>query len=180
MYRRSRERALRRARTRTTLLFDVARLFESLGRYEEAVKAYVVYADQCAGCDDAPKQRYHAALVYGKLGDTEKELGALNLFIERYRKDGSQAELVIDAHRRVAEVQRGLGGRRTRSESTAPRLTASTCSGSTPRGYRLAADAAAQARFQLAWRGRGPHSRRSRSMVVAVLLPTVSGEQKAH
>src|SRR6185295_1696003 len=90
-------------------LFNTARLLESLERYDQAAGAYLRYVDLYPKGEDAPKQQFHAALIYEKQKDYNKEIGALKEFLTRYNKDSKQNDFLIDARKKIADAYKAQG-----------------------------------------------------------------------
>lgn len=138
------------AKDRENALFNTARLLEALQRYNEAAAAYLRFADTYPKSDEAPKNQFRAALIYEKTGDWQKEIGALNEFVQKFSKDQKQVELVVDAKKRIGDAFD-----KVKKESEARKAWQSAAEEFDRRGLKaetnpIAADAAAYSRFQLA------------------------------
>ncbi len=135
---------------REKALFNTARLLEGLGRYNESAAAYLRYADLYPNSEDAPKNQFRAALVYEKQGDSAKEVSALNEFVQKFSSKPAQAELVIDAKKRIGDAfkkQKNEAGAKKAYEAAADEFDRRNLkSESSP----IAAEAAAYSRFELA------------------------------
>jgi cellulose synthase operon protein C len=138
------------AKDRESALFNTARLLEGLQRYSEAAQAFLRYADVYPNSEDAAKNQFHAALIYEKMGDSTKEIGALNEFVQKFSNRSAQAELVIDAKKRIGDSfkkQKKEVEARKAYESAADEFDRR---GLKPETAAIAAEAAAYSRFQLA------------------------------
>src|SRR5262249_32374533 len=112
--------------------------------------AFLRYADLFPKAEDAPKNQYRAALIYEKQGDWKGEIAALNEFMRKFAKNAAQRELVVDAHKRAGDAFQKLG-----SSKEAQKAYQAAASEFGHRGLKaeqdaIGAEAAAQARFQLA------------------------------
>jgi cellulose synthase operon protein C len=137
------------AKDRESALFNTARLLEGLQRYSEAASAYLRYADVYPNSEDAPKNQFIAALIYEKMGDATKEIGALNEFVQKFSSKPAQAELVIDAKKRIGDSYK-----KQKREADARKAYESAADEFDRRGLKadaspIAAEAAAFSRFQL-------------------------------
>ena len=138
------------SKNREAALFNAARLLEGQQRYVDAAKAFSRYAELFPDAEDAPKNQFRAALIYEKQNDYKGEVRALNEFIRKFSSKPAQAVLVVDAQKRIADSYQKLG-----NEKEAKRFYESAAKEFDRRGLKSesagpAADAAAQARFQLA------------------------------
>jgi tetratricopeptide (TPR) repeat protein len=138
------------SKDRESALFNTARLLEALQRFNEAATAYLRYADLYPKSEDAPKNQFRAALIYEKQGDYPKEIGALNEFIQKFSKDKTQAELVVDSKKRIAECYVKLNKDADAKKAWAAAADEFDKRGLKPEDNPIAADAAGVARFQLA------------------------------
>jgi TolA-binding protein len=138
------------SKNREAALFDEARLLEGLQRYREAAVAFTRYAELFPTAEDAPKNIYRAALIYEKENDYKGEVKALNEFIHKFGNKSAQQELVIDAQKRVADALEKLGDEKGALKAYATAAGEFDRKALKPDQYPVAADAAAQARFQLA------------------------------
>ncbi len=138
------------SKDREAALFNTARLLEGLRRYTESAAAFLRYADMYPKSEDAPKNQFRAALIYSKQNDPQKEIGALNEFVQKFSRDTKQAELVVDAKRRIGDAFRKL-----KKETEARKAYQAAADDFDRRNMKpdaapIAADAAAYSRFQLA------------------------------
>lgn len=138
------------SRDRESALFNTARLLEGLQRYGEAAAAYLRYADAFPASDDAPKNQFRAALVYEKQRDYARAIDALKEFVQKFSTKPAQAELVIDAKKRIGDAWMKL--KKPKDASDAYRAAADEFDrrGLAPDKSPVAAEAAAFSRFQLA------------------------------
>ncbi len=139
------------SKNREAALFNAARLLEGQQRYPEAAAAFLRYADLFPKSEDTPKNIYRAALIYEKQSDWKGYIRALEEFVRKYggNKQG-QAELVIDAKKRIGDGWQKLGSERESRLSYQTAANEFDRRGLKPDDVPIAADAAAQARFQLA------------------------------
>jgi tetratricopeptide (TPR) repeat protein len=138
------------SKDRESALFNTARLLEGLQRYNEAAAAYLRYADVYPNSDDAPKNQIRAALIYEKQGDSAKEIAALNEFVQKFSSKPAQAELVIDAKKRIGDAfkkQKNETAARKAYEAAADEFDRRNLK---PDTSPIAAEAAAYSRFELA------------------------------
>lgn len=138
------------SQNREEATYNTARLLEALQRYNEAAAAYLRYADAYPNSEDAPKNQIRASLIYEKQGDTNKEIAALNEFIRKFSTKPAQAELIVDAKRRV-----GNALKKQKNEQGAQKAFANAAEEFDRRALKpetapVAADAAAYSRFQMA------------------------------
>ncbi len=138
------------SKDRESALFNIARLHEGLQRYGEAAQAYLRSAEVYPNSDEAPKNTYRAALIYEKQGDVTKEISALTSFIKKYSGKPAQAELVIDAHKRIADAHRDRKNDALAKKSYAAAADEFDKRGLKPEGAPIGAEAAAESRFRLA------------------------------
>lgn len=135
---------------REAALFNTARLMEGLQRYNDAAVAYLRSAELYPKSDEAPKNQFRAALIYEKQNEPVKEIGALNDFIRKFARDAKQAELVIDAKKRIGDSYKKL-----KRDGDALKAYADAADDFDKRnlaadGNPIAAEAAAFSRFQQA------------------------------
>jgi TolA-binding protein len=138
------------SRDREAALFNTARLLEGLQRYSEAAQAFMRYADLYPQSEDAPKNQFRAALIFEKQGDSGKEIAALDEFVKKFSSKPAQAELVIDARKRMGDAYR-----RQKNEAAAKKAYQAAAEefdrrGLKPEAAPIGAEAAAYSRFQLA------------------------------
>jgi len=135
---------------RENALANTARLLEALQRYNEAAVAYLRYADVYPNSDDAPKNQFKAALIYEKQSDWTKQISALNEFVQKFSSKPAQAELVIDAKKRIGDAfkkQKNDTSAERAYEAAADEFDRRKLA---PETNPIAAEAAAYSRFQLA------------------------------
>jgi tetratricopeptide (TPR) repeat protein len=123
------------SKDRENALFNTARSARGLQRYNEAAAAFLRFADAYPKSEDAPKNQFRRRVVYEKQSDWNKQIGALNEFVQKFSKDTKQTELVVEAKKRIGdaydEAQQGQG--RHQGLGSSPRPTSSTAVGSSPR-----------------------------------------------
>lgn len=137
------------SKDREAAIFNTARLLEGQQRYDEAAREYLRYADLFPKSDDAPKNQFRAALIYEKTRDWNKEIAALNEFVQKFARDQKQVELVVDAKKRIGDAHQKLGRDGEAKRAYAAAADEFDKRALKPEGNQLAADAAAQSRFQL-------------------------------
>ncbi len=138
------------SKDREAALFNAARLLEGQQRYNDAASAFLRYAELFPKTEDAPKNQYRAVLIYEKQGDWRGEIKALEGFVKKFSGQTAQVELVVDAKKRMGDAFSKLS-----QESEARKAYASAAEEFdrrklAPDTHPIAAEAAAQARFQLA------------------------------
>ncbi len=138
------------SKDRESALFNAARLLEGQQRYREAAEAFLRYADLFPSAEDAPKNQFRAALIYEKMNDPHGQIRALGEFVSKFSSKPAQVELVIDAKKRIGDAYQKLG-----KDADARKAYEAAANDFDRRNLRpdaapIAADAAAQARFQLA------------------------------
>src|SRR5262245_38257114 len=138
------------SKNREAALFNSARLLEGQQRYPEAAAAFLRYADLFPKSEDTPKNIYRAALIYEKQSDWKEYIRALGEFVTKYGGKQGQTELVIDARKRIADGWQKLGSERESRLAYQSAANEFDRRGLKPEDFPIAADAAAQARFQLA------------------------------
>ena len=138
------------SKNREAALFNAGRLLEGQQRYREAAQTFTRYVELFPTADDAPKNQYRAALLYEKQGDPKGEIKALEAFIKKFSTKPQQAELVVDAQKRIGEAYQKLGADRDARRAFETASREFDRRGLKPEDAPLAAEAAAQARFQLA------------------------------
>lgn len=139
-----------KSKDREPALFNAARLLEGQQRYREAAQALTRSAELFPSTDDAPKNIYRAALIYEKERDYKGEIRALQEFVNKYGNRGSQVDLVVDGKKRIGDALQKLGQdpeARRAYELAAHEFDRRRLK---PDKYPQAAEAAAQARFQVA------------------------------
>lgn len=137
-----------KSKDREAAIFNTARLLEGLQRYNEAAAAFLRFADQFPTSEDAPKNQFRAALIFEKQSEWNKEIGALSEFVQKFSNKSSQAELVIDAKKRIGDAWRKLKNDQAALKSYASAADEFDRRGLKPDAAPLAADAAAFGRFQ--------------------------------
>jgi len=138
------------SKNREAALFNSARLLEGQQRYPEAAAAFLRYADLFPNSEDTPKNIYRAALIYEKQSDWKGYIRALDEFVKKYSGKQSQAELVIDARKRIGDGWQKLGSERESRLAYQAAANEFDRRNLKPDQFPIASDAAAQARFQLA------------------------------
>jgi cellulose synthase operon protein C len=138
------------SKDRESALYNTARLLEGLQKYDEAAAAYLRYADLYPKSEDAPKNQFRAALIYEKQGEPAKQIAALNEFVQKFSGSNQQAELVIDAKKRIADAYK-----KQKKDTEAKRAYQSAADEFDRRNLKpdtapVGADAAAFSRFELA------------------------------
>ncbi len=138
------------SKNREAALFNAGRLLEGQQRYREAAQAFTRYVELFPTAEDAPKNQYRVALLYEKQGDPKGEIAALQAFVKKFSSKPQQAELVVDAEKRIGEAYQKLGDDRAARKAYEEAAREFDRRGLKPEAAPLAAEAAAQARFQLA------------------------------
>ncbi len=138
------------SKDRESALYNTARLLEGLQKYDEAAAAYLRYADLYPKSEDAPKNQFRAALIYEKQGEPAKQIAALNEFVQKFSGSNQQAELVIDAKKRIADAYK-----KQKKDTEAKRAYQSAADEFDKRNLKpdtapVGSDAAAFSRFELA------------------------------
>jgi TolA-binding protein len=138
------------SKDREAALYNAARLLEGQQRYTEAAAAFLRYADLFPNSEDAPKNQYRAALIYEKQEDWKGAVRALNEFVAKFSKKPAQAELVVEAKRRIGDAYK-----KQNNSKEAERAWVSAADEFDRRKLKpdvspRAAEAAAYSRFQLA------------------------------
>jgi TolA-binding protein len=138
------------SKNREASLFNAARLLEAQQRYPEAAAAFSRYAELFPKNEDAPKNAFRAALNYEKQGDWKSEVKTLERFVKSYGVAPNQVELAIDAHNRIGDAQRKLGHDKEAKLAYAKAGSEFDRRNMAVDAFPIAAEAAAQSRFQLA------------------------------
>jgi TolA-binding protein len=138
------------SKNREAALFNAGRLLEGQQRYRDAAQTFTRYVDLFPNAEDAPKNQYRAALLYEKQGDQKGEIKALEAFVKKFSAKPQQAELVVDAQKRIGEAYQKLGDDRDARKAFEVAAREFDRRGLKPEAAPLGAEAAAQARFQLA------------------------------
>jgi len=99
---------------------------------------------------ETPKKQFRAAMIYEKQGDSTKEIAALNEFVQKFSNKSAQAELVIDAKKRIGDAFK-----KQKNEAGAKKAYAAAADEFDKRNLKpetspIAAEAAAYSRFELA------------------------------
>ncbi|HEY1908712.1 MAG TPA: hypothetical protein VGG91_21890, partial [Myxococcaceae bacterium] len=100
--------------------------------------------------EDAPKNQYRAAMVYEKQGDTKNEVRALNEFVRRFGGKANQAELVVEAHKKLGDAYAKSGSPKDARKAWETAAKEFDRKGLKPDAALQGADAAAESRFQVA------------------------------
>jgi TolA-binding protein len=138
------------SKDREAALYNAARLLEGQQRYNEAAAAFLRYADLFPKSEDAPKNQYRAALIYEKQEDWKGQIRALTEFVEKFSKAPAQAELVVDARRRIGDAYKKQGNLKDAERAWASAADEYDRRKLKPDTSARAAEAAAYSRFQLA------------------------------
>jgi cellulose synthase operon protein C len=134
---------------RKDALYDAARSLENLQRYDEAAAAFARYAAAYPDAEDAARVQFHAALVYEKTGDWNREIQALQEFARRFART-KEHELVVQAFLKIGLANRELGGEKDARAAYDAAVREFAVRGLDPEAHPRAAAAAAEARFRLA------------------------------
>jgi TolA-binding protein len=121
------------AKDRENALYNTARLLEALQRYNEAAAAFLRFADAYPKSEEAPKNQFVAASSTRRPSDWNKQIGALNEFVQKFSKDTKQTELVVEAKKRIGDAYDKLNKDKTPSSRGSPPPTSSTAAGSSLR-----------------------------------------------
>jgi len=138
------------SKDREAALYNAARLLEGQQRYGEAANAFQRYAELFPQAEDAPKNLYRAALIYEKQSDWRREIRELEEFVRKYSGKPAQAELSIDARKRIGDAYLKLGEEKEAARAFKAAADEFDRKGMKPEQEQLAADAAAYSRFMLA------------------------------
>jgi tetratricopeptide (TPR) repeat protein len=138
------------SKDREAALFNAARLLEGQQRYAEAAAAFQRYADLFPNAEDAPRNQFRAALILEKREDWKGEIRALEAFVRKFASRPAQAELVVDAKRRIGDAWRKLDNERASLQAYEAAAAEFDRRKLQPEAQPIAADAAAFSRFQLA------------------------------
>jgi TolA-binding protein len=138
------------SKDREAALFNTGRLLEAQQRYREAAQTFLRYADLFPKAEDAPKNQYRAALIYEKQGDWKGEIAALTEFNRKFAQKEAQRELLVDGHKRMGDAYQKLGAQKEAQREFSLAASEFDRRGLKPDAHPIAAEAAAQARFQLA------------------------------
>ncbi|PTL79218.1 tetratricopeptide repeat protein [Vitiosangium sp. GDMCC 1.1324] len=138
------------SKDREAALFNAANLLEGQQRYAEAAAAFQRYAELFPNAEDAPRNQFRAALILEKREDWKGEIRALESFVRKFSSQSAQAELVVEAKRRIGDAWG-----KQKNEKEALRAYAAAADEFDRRKLQpdaapRAADAAAYSRFQLA------------------------------
>ncbi len=137
------------SKDREAALYNAARLLEGQQKYSEAAAAYSRYADLFPKAEDAPKNQYRAALVYEKQGDTRNEIKALNEFVRRFGGKPNQAELVVEAYKKLGDAYARSGNPKDARKAWETAAREFDRRGLKPEVALQGAEAAAESRFQV-------------------------------
>ncbi len=135
---------------RQDAMFDTAVLLEALQRYDEAAAAFLRFADLFPNAEDAPKNQFRAALIYEKQGNYAKAISALQEFIAKFSSKPAQAELVVDARKRIGDAHRKLGQDALARKAYEETMREFARRNLKPEAAQIAAAAAAEACFMVA------------------------------
>jgi len=138
------------SKDREAALYNAARLLEGQQRYAEASAAFQRYAELFPQAEDAPKNLYRAALISEKQNDWQREVRELEDFARKYSGKAAQAELSIDARKRIGDAYLKLGEEKEALKAFKAAADEFDRKGMKPDSEALAADAAAYSRFMLA------------------------------
>ncbi|MFZ5470775.1 MAG: tetratricopeptide repeat protein [Myxococcota bacterium] len=138
------------SKDREAALFNVANLLEGLQRYDEAAAAFLRYADLFPASEDAPKNQFRAALIYEKQEDWAKEIRALSEFVTKFSGKSAQAELIVDAKRRIGDAYQKLNKDADAKKAYQAAMSDFDRRNLKPEGAVLGAAASAQSCFKLA------------------------------
>lgn len=137
------------SKNRPAALANEAQLLEGDQRYKEAAKAFSRYAETFPDQDDAPNFQYHSAIIYEHMNDPRGEIAALQEFQRKFAKNPKQAELVIEAYKRIADAYTKQGNQKAAKQSFEACVAEYKRRGMKPENP-VASNAAAEAAFQLA------------------------------
>ena len=138
------------SKDREAALFNAARLLEGQQRYAEAAAAFQRYAELFPNAEDAPRNQFRAALILEKREDWKGAIRALEAFVGKFASRPAQAELVVDAKRRIGDAWRKLDNERASLQAYEAAAAEFDRRKLQPDTQPIAADAAAYSRFQLA------------------------------
>ncbi|MGB0678364.1 MAG: tetratricopeptide repeat protein [Polyangiales bacterium] len=133
---------------REDALINSAIILERLGRYGRAASYYKRAASTTKDPDVRRQAYYSLAEIKYKQKDWNGTVKAMRDFIKRYGRDPKAGELVVQAHWRIAQARQKTGKRSDYDKALADVVQAYARSGQEPGS--MAAEYAAQARFQLA------------------------------
>jgi len=138
-----------KSKHRKDALYNAARSMENLQRYDAAAAAFARYAALYPDADDAARTQFHAALVYGKQKEWNKEIQALQEFLRRFART-RETDLLVQAHLRMGLAYRELGNERAALQAYSAAVSEFARRGLKPEANPAAAAAAAEAQFRLA------------------------------
>jgi len=138
------------SKDREAALYNSARLLYAEQRYPDAASAFLKYADLFPKAEDAPKNVYEAAKIYEKMNDYKGEIRALTEFIDRYKRNTAQADYLVDARKLIGDAWQKLNNDREARLAYEAAAVDFDRRALKPDQNPRAANAAAQARFQLA------------------------------
>ncbi|SEU38504.1 tetratricopeptide repeat protein [Stigmatella erecta] len=138
------------SKDREAALFNAARLLEAQQRYPEAARAFMRLVELFPKSEDAPRNQYRAALIFEKHQDWWRTLRELNAFVRTFANKPAQAELVVEAHKRLGEAFLKVDKERDARRSWTRAADEFNRRGMKPDTHPRAAEAAAFSRFQLA------------------------------
>lgn len=139
------------SKNRAPAMINQARLLEGDQRYKDAARAFQLYTDTFPDQEDAPAAQYHAAVIFERMKDYRGQIAALQEFQKRFSKDPKQSELIVEAHRKIADAHRVLGSEKAEQQSLEECVAEYK-----RRGMKsdngIASNAAAEAQFRLSER----------------------------
>ncbi|RYZ36964.1 MAG: tetratricopeptide repeat protein [Myxococcaceae bacterium] len=138
------------AKEREDALFNAAALLEGQHRYAEAATAFQHCVELFPNGKNAPQNQRRVALLLEKQGDTKGEIKALEAFVRKFASKPEQAELVVDAKRRMGDAWAKRGNAKEAQRAYAAAADEFDRRRLDPEKQLLAAEAAAYSRFQLA------------------------------
>ena len=137
------------SKNRPAAMSNVARLLEGDQRYKDAAKAYIAYAETFPDQDDAPNYQYNAAVIYDRMKDYKGEITALQEFQRKFTKNPKQAELIVEAHKKIGDAYTKLGNEHAAKSSYEECVAEYKRRGLKPEAAR-GSEAAAESAFNLA------------------------------
>jgi cellulose synthase operon protein C len=138
------------SKDREAALYNAARLLEAQQRYPEAARAFMRLVELFPKSEDAPRNQYRAALIFEKHQDWWRTLRELNAFVRTFSTKPAQAELVVEAKKRLGDAFMKLNQERDARRAWTQAADEFTRRGMKPDTHPRAAEAAASSRFQLA------------------------------
>ncbi|RKH02921.1 hypothetical protein D7X74_36710 [Corallococcus sp. CA047B] len=138
------------AEEREAALFNAAALLEGQQRYAEAAAAFQRCVELFPNSKNAPENQYRAARILERQGDTKGEIKALEAFVRKFASKPDQAELVVDAKRRMGNAWAKRGNAKEAQRAYAAAADEFDRRRLKPETQLRAAEAAAYSRFQQA------------------------------